>query len=41
MISENKTGRASSEKEEKPVFSAASWTAAKGRPNTYAAASGV
>ena len=29
------------EKEEKPVFSAASWTAAKGRPNTYAAASGV
>ena len=41
MISENKTGRASSEKEEQPVFSAASWTAAKGRPNTYAAASGV
>lgn len=41
MISENKTGRASSEKEEQPVFSAASRTAAKGRPNTYAAASGV
>ena len=28
MISENKTGRVSSEKEEQSVFSAASWTAA-------------
>ena len=33
--------RNQTEKEEQPVFSAASWTAAKGRPNTYAAASGV
>ena len=41
MISENKTGRVSSEKEEQSVFSAASRTAAKGRPNTYAAVSGV